>query len=153
MVSGRSAEVRVEGETVAVVGQAHPRVAAAFDVDGDAYVFEVVLDRLLPFVRGPRRYEPVSRFPPVVQDIARDRRRRTCRPRSIEAIIEKAPLVREARLFDYYTGEQIGAGKKSLAFEITYQSPEHTLTDEEVARAQRGIVERLKRQLGAELRS
>ena len=151
MVPGRSAEVRVEGETVAVVGQVHPRVAAAFDVDGEAYVFEVVLDRLLPFVRGPRRYEAVSRFPPVVQDIAVIVDDDVPAAR-IEAIIEKAPLVREARLFDYYTGEQAGAGKKSLAFEITYQSLEHTLTDEEVARAQRGIVERLKREVGARLR-
>ena len=152
MVAGRSAEVRVQGEIVAIVGQAHPLVAAAFDVAGDAYVFEVVLDRLLPFVRGPRRYEPVSRFPPVVQDIALIVDESVPAGR-IKSIIEKAPLVREARLFDYYTGEQVGAGKKSLAFEITYQSSEHTLTDEEVARAQRGIVERLKHEIGAQLRS
>jgi len=61
--------------------------------------------------------------------------------------------VREARLFDCYTGEQVGAGKKSLAFSVTYQSSEHTLTDEEVARAQRGIVERLKHEIDATLRS
>jgi len=46
----------------------------------------------------------------------------------------------------------VGAGKKSLAFSVSYQSPDHTLTDEEVARAQRGIVERLKREVGATLR-
>ena len=44
------------------------------------------------------------------------------------------------------------AGKKSLALSVTYQSPDHTLTDAEVARAQRAILERLKRQVGAELR-
>ena len=70
MLPGRSAEVRVKGQTVGVVGQVHPRVAAAFDVEGDAYLFEVVLDRLLPLIGGPRRYEAVSRFPSVVQDIA-----------------------------------------------------------------------------------
>jgi phenylalanyl-tRNA synthetase beta chain len=150
-VPGRSAEVRVEGETVAIIGQAHPRLTAAFDVEGDACVFEIVLDRLLPFVRGPRRYEPVSRFPPVVQDIALIVDEGVPAAR-IKSIIEKAPLVREARLFDYYTGEQVGEGKKSLAFSITYQSAEHTLTDEEVARAQRGIVERLKREVSAALR-
>lgn len=151
MVPGRSAEVRVEGERVAVIGQVHPRVAAAFDVEGDVYIFEVVLDRLLPFVHGPRRYEPVSRFPPVVQDIALIVDDDVPAAR-IEAIIRKAPLVREARLFDLYTGEQVAASKKSLAFSITYQSPEHTLTDEEVARAQRGIVARLRREVGATLR-
>jgi phenylalanyl-tRNA synthetase beta chain len=152
MAPGDSAEVRIDEEIVAVVGQVHPKVTAAFDVDGDAYLFEVVLDRLLPFVGGRHGYEPVSRFPPAVQDIAvivDD----GVPAADIASIIEKAPLVREVRLFDYFAGEQIGAGKKSLAFEITYQSSEHTLTDEEVARAQRGIVERLKRQLGATLRS
>jgi phenylalanyl-tRNA synthetase beta chain len=152
MTSGRSAEVKIDGEIVAVVGQVHPRVAASFDVDGDAHVFEVVLDRVLAFVSGPRRYEPVPRFPPVVQDIAVIVDDGVPASR-IKEMIKAAPLVREARLFDRYTGEQIGEGKKSLAFEITYQSPEHTLTDEDVARAQRGIVERLKRQLGAVLRS
>jgi phenylalanyl-tRNA synthetase beta chain len=152
MGRGRSAEVRAQGERVAVIGQVEPRVAAAFDVEGEAYVFEVVLDRLLPFVAGPRRYEAVSRFPPVVQDVALIVSEDVPAGR-IESIIRKAPLVREVRLFDYYTGEQVGAGKKSLAFSITYQSSEHTLTDEEVARAQRGIVERLKHEVGASLRS
>jgi len=152
MSRGHSAEVRVQGERVAVIGQVEPRVAATFDVEGEAYVFEVVLDRLLPLVAGPRRYEAVSRFPPVVQDIALIVSEDVPAGR-IESIIRKAPLVREVRLFDYYTGEQVGAGKKSLAFSITYQSSEHTLTDEEVARAQRGIVERLKHEVGATLRS
>jgi phenylalanyl-tRNA synthetase beta chain len=152
MAPGRSAEVLVGGEIVAVIGQVHPRVAAAFDVEGEAYLFVVVLDRLLPFVQVSRRSEPVSRFPPVVQDIALVVDEDVPAGR-IKAIIEKAPLVREARLFDFYTGEQVGAGKKSLAFSVTYQSLEDTLTDEEVARAQRGIVERLKREVGASLRA
>ncbi len=152
MSRGRSGEVRVQGERVAIIGQVEPRVAAGFDVEGEAYVFEVVLDRLLPSVAGPRRYEAVPRFPPVVQDIALIVSEDVPAQR-IASIIRKAPMVREVRLFDYYTGEQVGAGKKSLAFSITYQSSEHTLTDEEVARAQRGIVERLKHEVGASLRS
>ena len=94
----------------------------------------------------------MSRFPPVVQDIALIVDEGVSAGR-IKTTIEKAPLVREARLFDYYAGEQVGAGKKSLAFEVTYQSLDHTLTDEEVARAQRGIVERLRHEMGATLRS
>jgi phenylalanyl-tRNA synthetase beta chain len=71
----------------------------------------------------------------------------------VQAIIEQAPLVQRARLFDVYTGEQVGADRKSLAFSVSYQSPDHTLTDQEVARAQRGILERLRREVGATLRS
>ena len=115
------------------------------------YLFEVVLNRLLPFLQGPRRYEAVSRFPSVAQDIALivDEGVPAI---SVALIIAKASLVRNVRLFDVYEGEQVGAGKKSLAFSVSYQSPDHTLTDEEVARAQRGIVERLKQEVGATLR-
>ena len=51
-----------------------------------------------------------------------------------------------------YTGDQVPPGKKSVAFAVTYQSDDHTLTDEEVAKAQRKIIERLRREFGAELR-
>ncbi|MCH8849327.1 MAG: hypothetical protein IIC89_00715, partial [Chloroflexi bacterium] len=60
--------------------------------------------------------------------------------------------VARVQLFDVYEGEGIPDGKKSLAFSVTYQSPDHTLTDEDVADAQRSIVQRLNRELGAELR-
>ena len=67
-------------------------------------------------------------------------------------MIEAAALVREARVFDVYAGDQVPAGKKSLAFSVTYQSADHTLTDDEVAKAQRKLLERLKREFSAEVR-
>ena len=70
----------------------------------------------------------------------------------MRALIEQHELVARAQVFDVYEGERIPAGKKSLAFSVTYQLAEHTLTDEEVAKAQRSILERLRRELGAELR-
>jgi len=116
-----------------------------------------VLDEVLAALEGlqgglARRYEPVPRFPPVVQDLAVvvDE---AVTAAQVQSLIEAMTLVQRARLFDVYTGEPIPAGKKSLAFSVTYQSYEDTLTDQEVARAQRGIVERLKRQLGATLRA
>jgi phenylalanyl-tRNA synthetase beta chain len=60
--------------------------------------------------------------------------------------------VREARVFDVYTGDQVPAGKKSVAFSIHYQAPDRTLTDDDVARAQRKILERLQRDFSASLR-
>jgi phenylalanyl-tRNA synthetase beta chain len=64
-----------------------------------------------------------------------------------------APLLRDLRLFDVYTGEGIPAGKKSLAYSLTYQSPDRTLTDAEIERAHASIVAALRDQFGAELRS
>ena len=62
------------------------------------------------------------------------------------------PLLTAVHLFDVYRGEQIGAGKKSLAYSLTFQSEERTLTDKVVARQQNGIVKRLEREMGAKLR-
>jgi phenylalanyl-tRNA synthetase beta chain len=139
-----------------VLGQLDPRVAAEFDIDGDVFLFDLVLDGLLAALQAQpggqaRRYEPVPRFPPVVQDLAVVVGE-VVTAAQVQSLIEAATLVRRARLFDVYTGEPIPAGKKSLAFSVTYQSYEDTLTDQEVARAHRSIVERLKRQLGATLR-
>jgi len=70
----------------------------------------------------------------------------------VQAIMRGFPLVTEVALFDLYSGEQLPAGKKSLAYRITYQSPKHTLTDDEVNKVQQQIVDKLSKQLGATLR-
>ncbi|HET6614507.1 MAG TPA: phenylalanine--tRNA ligase subunit beta, partial [Dehalococcoidia bacterium] len=70
MAPGRTAEVRVGGQRVGVLAQLHPEVAASFDIDQDVYVFDIVLDDVLPFALKQRRMQSVSRFPAVEQDIA-----------------------------------------------------------------------------------
>ncbi len=164
LVPGRTARIKLGERAVGVLGQVDPRVAAEFDVDGDVFLFELVLNDVLKALevlsggrdrlaggRALSRYEPVSRFPPVVQDLAVIVEE-AVQAGQVRSLIEAATLVRRAQLFDVYTGEPVPAGKKSLAFSVTYQAPDHTLTDAEVARAHKGIVERLKRQLGATLR-
>ena len=151
MAPGRTAEIRVGGERVGIVAQVHPDVAAAFDIAQDVFVFEIVLDDVLPFSSVQRKATNVSRFPAVEQDLALVVDADTTAG-ALQAIIEAAALVRSARVFDVYTGDQLPAGKKSVAFAVTYQSDDHTLTDDDVAKTQRKIVERLRREHGAELR-
>ncbi|MEL6151072.1 MAG: hypothetical protein AAFR56_15720 [Chloroflexota bacterium] len=62
-------------------------------------------------------------------------------------------ILREVQLFDVYTGESITEGKKSIAYSLTFQTDEKTLTDKEVAKIQKKIVKSAKARLGAELRS
>jgi phenylalanyl-tRNA synthetase beta chain len=73
----------------------------------------------------------------------------------VEAVIREAggDLLKDVRLFDVYQGESIPAGHKSLAYSLTYQTDERTLTDEEVARVHARIVRTAERQLGAKLRA
>jgi phenylalanyl-tRNA synthetase beta chain len=150
-VPGRTAEVRVGDQRVGVIGQVHPDVAAAFEIEQDTFVFDLTLDSLLPFAGRTPKAREVSRFPAVEQDLALIVDRETPAA-ALLRVIGSAALVREARVFDVYTGDQVPVGKKSLAFSLLYQSEDHTLRDEEVARAQRKLLERLRRDFGAELR-
>ena len=151
LVPGRTAELLVGDRRVGILGQLHPSVVAAFDLDQDVYLFELVVDELLPSLGTVRHYQPASRFPPVVQDLALLVDRDLPADR-VRAVVEEHDLVRRAQIFDVYEGGRIPADKKSLAFSVTYQAPDHTLTDEEAARARRSILKRLGRELGAELR-
>ena len=105
----------------------------------------------IPHVAGPRRYQPVALYPSVEEDIAVIVDGSVPAAR-VQGIIQAAPLVRSARLFDVYSGPQVPSGKKSLAFSISYQAADHTLTDEEVRRQQERILARLRKELDAVLR-
>ncbi len=113
LMPGRTARIMLGERAVGVLGQVDPRVAAGFDIDGDVFLFELVLDEVLAALSGreAHRYEPVPRFPPVVQDMAVvvDE---AVTAAQVQAIIEAAALVRRAQLFDVYTGEPVPAGQE-----------------------------------------
>jgi phenylalanyl-tRNA synthetase beta chain len=70
-----------------------------------------------------------------------------------EARHAAGPELREMRPFDVYRGEQAGPGKKSIAFAVSFQSPDRTLSDEDAVRLRQKIVEALDRRFGAVLRA
>ncbi|GMR22974.1 MAG: phenylalanine--tRNA ligase subunit beta [Acidobacteriota bacterium] len=152
LLSGRTAEIRVADTPVGVVGQVHPKTAQTFGLGQDVYLLEVTLDELVPHVPPVAHYRPFSKYPAVVEDLAVvvDREQTAA---TVLAEIALHPLVANARVFDEYTGEQVPEGKKSLAFAVSYQAPDRTLTDVDVAKAREKIVSRLRARCGAELRS
>jgi phenylalanyl-tRNA synthetase beta chain len=147
----KQAAVVVEGERLGVVGELHPKVADAFELPGEVYLFEVDLTALLPFTLGHKMFQPISRFPAVVRDMALVLDAGVTNAR-VQKIMRGFSLVTDVALFDLYSGEQLPAGKKSLAYRITYQSPKHTLTDDEVNKVQEQILDKLAKELGANLR-
>ena len=151
LMPGRAAALAVDGQHVGLVGQVHPRVAAGFDLGSPVAMFEVDLDALLPHVSGPRRYQALAPYPSVEEDIAVIVDADVPAAR-VRGIIEAASLVRSVRLFDVYSGPQVPPGKKSLAFSVSYQAVDHTLTDKEVRRQQERILVRLQHEVGATLR-
>ena len=150
-LAGRTAELIVNSTRVGLVGQVHPRVAAAFEIDAEVAMFELDLDALLPHVISVVHYQPLSPYPPVEEDLAVTVSEEVTAGRVLE-IIESFPLVRAASVFDVYTGAPVPHGRKSLAFSVSYQAADHTLTDAEVARQRERIVARLRADLDAELR-
>ena len=152
MHPGRVVEVLERGDRLAVLGEVHPQVLEAFDIDGaSVHVFEVDLDNLKSHLPASKRYKPVSRYPGALRDLALIVDAETP-SRAVQEVITLFPLVTSVDLFDVYTGDQVAAGKKSLAFRVLYQSPNRTLSEHEVTMVQAQLLDKLGRETGAVLR-
>jgi phenylalanyl-tRNA synthetase beta chain len=152
---GRSAALTIGGEVVGDFGELHPRVAQSFDLHEGAPVLiaEFDLSALLD-ASTTQQVIPLAQTPPVLQDIALVVDADTPAG-EIETVIWQAggDMLKDVRLFDIYQGEQIPAGKKSVAYSLTYQKEGETLTDKRVAKVHKKIVKAARKKLGAELRS
>ena len=140
------------------MGQLHPLVVQTYDIKTDddwpVLAADFDLDLFLEQMPDGHVVRGVPRFPPVQQDIAVIVDEDIPAERVQTLIVQTGqPLLVDVRLFDVFRGEQIGSGKKSLAYNLTFQSETRTLTDKVVARQQQNIVKRLERELGAKLRS
>jgi phenylalanyl-tRNA synthetase beta chain len=151
LLAGRSAELRIGGASAGVLGQVHPKTAEPFGIGEDVYLFELRLEDLLPHARPVPQFATVSKFPAVVEDLAIVVSRDVPAGAVLDEIAAH-PLVASARVFDEYAGEPVPEGKKSLAFSISYQAPDRTLTDADVAKARERILARLTKSWGAALR-
>jgi len=151
---GRCAQVSVNGTFLGIMGELHPLVREAFDLPQQPVAaLEFDMEALLGLWGAPRRMTPISLHPPVYEDLSVVVDEETPAVRVRDLIAQTgAPLLRSVVLFDVYRGEQIGPGKKSLAYRLTYQADDRTLTDQDVARVREKIVRRLEREIGAAIR-
>jgi len=151
----RSAEqLVINRAVVGAFGQLHPRYADKLGLGGRLVLAgEFDLDAVLAALPPRCPYSPVPRFPPALRDVAVIVDEGVPAER-IAAEIRTAggDLLRDVRLFDLYRGESIPPGKKSLAYALTYQAEDRTLTDNEVDRAHKKIEDRLRQVLQAMIR-
>ena len=157
---GRCARIQSkDGRTVGYAGELAPAVCKAWGLPARSVAFEVDMDALTGAESGkatsslaPLEVKPVTTAPAAKEDIAlvvdSD-----VTAAQVENVIRKAAgdLLESAVLFDVYTGDQVGKGKKSLAFALRFRS-DHTLTAEETAGVRKRIV-KAARKSGAELRA
>lgn len=152
---GKCARLRVGDTVLGTLGELHPQIQQRYDL-GRAPVLATDLDLEALVALAPERFEvePVPVFPPVLEDIALivDEDLPAVR---VEEVIRQGggKLLVDVRLFDIFRGGQIGEGKKSLAYSLTYQAPDRTLTDKEAAQVRQRIIRRVDQVLGAKLRS
>lgn len=149
---GRCAELRVGGRAVGHAGELHPAVIEALGLPARTAAMELDLDALpIP----DRRPAPaVSAYPPVLQDIALVVDAGLPAAELTETLRAGAgELLEDLRLFDVYTGEQVGAGKRSLAYALRFRAPDRTLTVAEATAARDAAVAAAQQAHGATLRS
>jgi phenylalanyl-tRNA synthetase beta chain len=150
---GKAAQVRLNGQVVGVFGELHPLAREKYEF-GPAPVVVAEFDlEALRKVEPAYGLIPVADVPPVLEDIAVIVDESVPAER-VESLIKQTGgrIVTQVRLFDVYRSEQIGEGKKSLAYSLTYQS-DRTMTDAEAAAIRTKIVKRLEYEVGAKLRS
>ena len=151
---GKCARLLAGEHQIGVFGEVHPQVHENYDFSSNPVIAaDLNLDLLVSLI--PERYDmqPVSAFPPVLEDIALVVGDDIPAGRVAEVIRQGAGrIVTNITLFDVYRGDQIGKGKKSLAYSLTYQSADKTLTDRNVAQIRQRIIRQLHQELGAKLR-
>jgi phenylalanyl-tRNA synthetase beta chain len=148
---GRSAEVLLDGRSLGVLGELHPRWVQKYELGTAPVVFELDLSALLetPF----SSYDEVSRFPAVTRDLALVVSKTQTAGSLLSALQAAAPkIVQEITLFDVYQGQSLGEAKKSLAFHIVMQDTERTLEEAEVDSVVALLLEVVQDKFGASLR-
>ena len=151
---GRAADLLIGGQSVGAFGELHPKVAEAYKLGKRAVLAaEFDLEALVKAVPERYKYEPVPRFPAALRDIAVILDEAVTAEQVVKEIRGAGgALLAAVRLFDVYRGDSIGAGKKSLAYALTYQADDRTLTDKEIDKAHKKIEDRLKHVLKAQIR-
>ncbi|PKQ28409.1 MAG: phenylalanine--tRNA ligase subunit beta [Candidatus Anoxymicrobium japonicum] len=152
LAAGRAASVMIDGNVAGYIGQLHPRVAAAYDIDGEFYIGEILTEIFVESGMS-RVYNPVGRYPGVKVDIAVVVEE-NLGARVVEESIRESggTLLESVRLFDVYRGPQVAGGKKSLAYALEFGSSSGTLTDEQAHAELKEIIAGLEKNLGASIR-
>ena len=149
----RCFHIRMGEEKVGLLGEITGEILDVFEIKDKVFWTELDFEKFSARVPQRKRFSSLSKFPPVVRDIAVvvDE---TLLSKMVGDKIEEVGggMVVEVTLFDVYKGKQVPAGKKSLAYSIRYRLKEKTLTEEEVDQIHRKVISELERSFGATLR-
>jgi len=147
------AEIKVDHEEIGFLGEISQKILGDLEIEGKVVVFDIDFEKLQRLSSEETIYQPISRYPAAVRDIA------VLVPLEIrvEEVLNKIEtaagiLVRDVDLFDIYEGEELPEGKKNLAFHIIYQAKDRTLSSKEIDEIQDKIIKALEEELEWEVR-
>ena len=151
---GRAAQVLSGGTVLGWVGELHPLAVDAFEAHGPVVAFELELAALVKSSQPARPYVDVPTFPAVSLDVAFVVDEDVTHERMMQCMSSAGgKLLEGAQLFDVYRDEErVGAGKKSMAYALTWRAADRTLTSEEAEKAQAKLVKKVCGATGAEVR-
>ena len=151
----RAARVRLGGQDVGLLCELHPDVVDDLELLGPVVYAELDVPDVLGASRGDAapQVKPTPRFPASTRDLALEVDETTTAGSVMGLLRESGgALLEDVQLFDVYRGAQVGAGKKSLAFRLTYRDPEATLTDPRVDEVHQRLGTEVRKRLGAAVR-
>lgn len=150
---GRCAEIMSGDKKLGIIGQIHPSVSAEFKIDTDVYAAIIDFEVLSELADMQRHYVPLPKFPAVTRDIAVTLDKDVEVGEIVKIIkANRKGIIESYNLFDIYEGIQVGKGKKSVAYSLTFRSADKTLTDDDVNSIVNTILKQLEEKLGAQLR-
>jgi phenylalanyl-tRNA synthetase beta chain len=151
LVSGMSAQI--DGEQLAVIGQVNTQLTGRFDIKQPVFFADFYWDVILKYAAKQVRFKEIPKFPAVERDLA------IVVPKNMKYFeikdqISKLRLnkLHTVKLFDVFESEKLGADKKSMAINLTFQDEEKTLTDKEIDSWMNKIMTTLEKELSAEIR-
>ncbi len=150
---GRKAKVMLGEKEIGYIGEVHPNVCDAYDIEDKAYVAVIDVASLLKKASFDHKYTPVPKYPAVTRDLAMLVKEATL-VGDIEKVIRQrgGKLLESVELFDVYQGEQIEKGFKSVAYSLAFRSMERTLKEKEINKTMSKILNGLETVVGATLR-
>lgn len=150
---GKSCDVVINGEVIGSFGEVHPTVQENFELDQTTYVLEMNVEPLVAYATAVPKYHHLPKYPAMSRDIAVVVPVEVTNDEIVAVIRANAgELLQDVRVFDIYTGKQVAAGCKSIAFNLTYQASDRTLTDAEVDVSMKKVIAEVAEQYKAKLR-